>query len=126
MLGKTFGPGSHPGLGLEKAAWIRVAIDERGPVQKDGATRLVVVSEDEDAIKAQRVTRQLVTVVAKTAAAQTAIPLQFETISAPNLPTSPSGPSRAALALSCAAAGLLLGALAAWFRQRSFDQTTSS
>jgi hypothetical protein len=126
MLSKTFGPGSHPGLGMEKAAWIRVAVDERGPAQKDGATRLVVASGDEDAVKAQRVTQRLVDLVAKAAAAQAASPLRFETISAPNLPTSLSGPSRAGLALSCAAAGALLGALVAWFRQRSFDQTTSA
>jgi hypothetical protein len=126
MLGNTFGPGSHPRLGLEKAAWIRVAVDERGPAQQDGATRLVVASEDEDAVKAQRVTRQLVDLVARTAAAQAASPLQFETISTPNLPTSPSAPSRAGLALTCAAAGVLLGAFVAWFRQRSFDHTTSA
>jgi uncharacterized protein involved in exopolysaccharide biosynthesis len=124
MLGKAFGPGSHPGAGMEKAAWIRVAVDERGPAEKDAATRLVVASGDEDAVKAQRVTRQLVDLLARTAAAQAA--LEFETISAPNLPTSPSGPSRAGLALSCAAAGILLGVLLAWFRQRSFDQTRSA
>ena len=52
MLNKTFGPGSHPGLGIvdpERAAWIRVAVDERGSAQTNGATRLVVASEDEDA-----------------------------------------------------------------------------
>jgi hypothetical protein len=76
MLGSTFGPGSHPGRGLEKAAWIRVAVDERGPAQRDGATRLVVTSADEDAGRAQRVAQQLVDLVAKTAAASSA-PMQF-------------------------------------------------
>jgi hypothetical protein len=126
LLGNTFGPGSHPTAGMQKAARIRVAVDERGPAQKDGATRLVVASEDEDAAKAQRVTQQLVDLVAKAAAAQGASPLHFETISAPDLPTSPSGPGRTAIAMFCGAAGLLLGALVAWFRQRSFDQTTSA
>jgi hypothetical protein len=117
MLGSTFGPGSHPGRGLEKAAWIRVAVDERGPAQRDGATRLVVASADEDAGRAQRVAQQLVDLVAKTAAASSA-PIQFDAIRAPTLPTSPSGPSRTALAASGAAAGLLLGTIVTWFRQR--------
>jgi hypothetical protein len=124
MLGKTFGPGSHPGQGLETAAWIRVAVDERGAPQKDGATRLVVASADEDAARAQRVAQQLVDLVAKTAAAQTASnpPVRFEAISAPTLPTSLSGPSRTALAAFGGAAGLLLGAVVSWFRRRSFDE----
>jgi hypothetical protein len=125
ILGSTFGPGSHPSTGVEKAAWIRVAVDERGPAQKDGATRLVVASEDEDAAKAQRVARQLVDLVAKTAAQAVNPPLVFDTISAPNLPTAPSGPSRTALALSSVAAGLLLATVTFWFRQRFFDQRSS-
>lgn len=125
MLGKTFGPGSHPNKGMETAAWIRVAVDERGAPQKDGATRLVIASADEDAARAQRVARQLVDLVAKTAAAQTAsnAPVRFEAISAPTLPTLLSGPSRTALAASGGAAGLLLGAVVSWFRRRSLEQT---
>jgi hypothetical protein len=48
-------------------------VDERGPAQKDGATRLVVASADEDAAKAQRVAQQLVDLVVKTAAAQSGV-----------------------------------------------------
>jgi hypothetical protein len=124
MLGSTFGPGSHPGAGMqEKAAWIRVAVDERGPAQKDGATRLVVASEDEDAARAQRVTQQLVDLVAKTAAAQAASSFQFDMLSPPNLPTSPSGPSRVTLVVSSVLTGFLLAAIAAWFRQRGARTT---
>ena len=130
MLGSTFGPGSHPGRGKEKAAWIRVAVDERGSAPADGSTRIVVASADEDAARAQRVAQQLVDLVAKAAAEQTAssAPVRFQAISAPTLPTSPTslfGPSRPALAGSGGVAGLLLGAIVAWFRRRSFDQTSA-
>ena len=84
----------------------------------------VVASADEDAAKAQLVAQQLVDLVATTAAAQTTskTPMRFETLSAPTLPTSPSGSSRPTLAASGGAAGLLLGAIVSWFRRRKFDQ----
>ena len=118
ILNNLFGPESHPGRGKETANSIRVAVDERGPAQKDGATRIVVAAEDEDATRAQRVATQLVELVETTAAAQGASnPLRFEMISAPALPTSLSGLSPMMLAATGGAAGLLLGAIVAWFRQ---------
>jgi hypothetical protein len=119
LLNGTFGPGSHSGAGREHASWMRVAVDRRSPAPKDGATTLVVASADEDAAKAQRVTQQLVDVVAKALEARTASSahIRLETITAPKLPTSPSGPNRAALAASGGAAGLFLGAIVAWFRR---------
>jgi uncharacterized protein involved in exopolysaccharide biosynthesis len=100
-------------------------VDERGPAPQDGATRIVVASADEDAGRAQRVAQQLVDLVAETAAAQTAsdAPVRFEALSAPTVPTSRSGPSRTALAASGGAAGLLLGTIVTWFRQRRHQMT---
>jgi uncharacterized protein involved in exopolysaccharide biosynthesis len=64
-------------------------------------------------------------VVAKKVAAQSAsnAPVRFETVSAPTLAVSPSSPNRPALAASGGGAGLLLGALVARFRRRSFPST---
>ena len=95
------------------------------PLEKDGATTLVVASADEDAARAQRMTQQLVDVVARAIDARTAgsAPIRLEAITAPTFTTPPAGLNRAALAASGGAAGLLLGAVVSWFRQRSLEQT---